>query len=93
MIFCTEGVFRAFTPRGVCRIYHVHCLVFRGKLLLTPGVLLASLFVVAIAGRPLPLVFGIELVGLFEDPTASIGVISWFIGVAMNLAGPIQYLV
>jgi hypothetical protein len=66
---------------------------FGGKLLLTPGVRLASLFVIAVTGRPLPLVFGVKLAGLFEDPTASVGVIGWFIGGAMNLAGPIQYLV
>ena len=62
-------------------------------MLLTPGVQLASLVVIAVTGRPLPLVFGIKLAGLFEDPTASVGVSSWFIGGAMNLAGPIQYLV
>ena len=37
--------------------------------------------------------FGVELVGLLEDPTASVGMISWFVGVAMNLVGPVQYLV
>ena len=35
--------------------------------------------------------FGVELAGLLEDPTASVGMISWFIGVAVNLAGSIQY--
>ena len=73
----------------------IPCLLFcfTGKLLLTPVVRLVSLFIVAIAGRPLPLVFYILLSGLFEDPTASVGVISWFIGVATNLAGHIQYFV
>ena len=79
--------------RGVCYVYHVHYFYFGGKLLLTPGIWLVSLFVVAITGRFLPLVFGVELAGLFEDPTASVGVISWFVRVAMNLAGPIQYFV
>ena len=79
--------------RNVRQVYHVYYFYFRGKLLLSPGVWLASLFVVAVTGRPLPLVFGIKLVGLFEDPTASIGMIGWFIGGAMNLAGPIEYLV
>ena len=37
--------------------------------------------------------FGIKLAGLFEDPTASVGMIGWFIGGAMNLAWLIQYLV
>ena len=30
---------------------------------------------------------GVEPAGLLENPTASVGVISWFIGVAMNLQG------
>ena len=91
MISCTEGVFRALTSRGVCHVYHVYCFYFGGKLLLTPGIWLVSLFVVAITGRPPPLVFGVELAGLLEDPTVSVGMISWFIGVAVNLAGSIQY--
>ena len=91
MISCTEGVFRALTSRGVCHVYHVYYFCVRGKLLRTPVVWLVSPFVVAIAGRPLPLVFDIYLAGLFEDPTTSVGVISWFIWVAMDLAGPIQY--
>ena len=93
MFSYTEGVFRALTSRGVCHVYHVYYFYFGGKLLLTPGVWLASLFVVAVTGWPLPLVFGIKLAGLFKDPTASVGMISWFIGVAMNLVGPIQYLI
>ena len=72
-------------------MYHVYCFYFGGKLLQTPGVRLASLFVVAVTGRPLPLVFGIKLAGLFEDPTTYVGMIGWFIGGAMNLAGSIQY--
>ena len=38
-----------------------------------------------------PLVFAVELAGLLEDPTASVGMISWFIGMAVNLAGSVQY--
>ena len=91
LILSPEGVLLMLPYRGVCHVYHVHCFYFWGKLLLTPGVWLVSFFVVAVTGRPLPLVFGIELVGLFEDPTASVGVISWFIGVAVNLAGSVQY--
>ena len=74
-------------------VYHVYGFHFGGKLFLTPGIRPASLFVITVTERPLPLVFGIKLPGLFEDPTASVGVSSWFIGGAMNLAGPIQYLV
>ena len=62
-------------------------------MLLTPGVRLASLFVIVVTRRPLHLVFGIKLADLFKDPTASVGVIGWFNGGAMNLAGSIQYLV
>ena len=35
--------------------------------------------------------FDVELAGLFNDPVVSVGMISWFIGVAMNLAGSVQY--
>ena len=62
-------------------------------MLLTPGIWLVNIFVISITGRPFPLVFGVELADLLEDPTTSIGMISWFIGVAMNLAAPTQYLV
>ena len=90
---CVPQCALALPCRGVRHIYHVYGFHFRRKLLLNPGIRLASLFVIAVTGRPLPLVFGIKLAGLFEDPIASVGVISWFIGVAMNLAGPVQYLV
>ena len=91
MILSPEGVLLLLPCRVVCHVYHVHCFYFEGKLLLTPGVQLASLVVIAVTGRPLPLVFGIKLAGLFEDPTASVGMISWFIRVAVNLAGSVQY--
>ena len=58
-------------------------------MLLTPGIWLVNLSVVPIAWRPPPLVFGVELAGLLEDPTVSVGMISWFIGVAVNLAGSV----
>src|SRR3954470_17239058 len=80
-LWCTP----ALPCRGVPHIYHVYGFHFGGKLLLNPGIRLASLFVIAVTGRPLPLLFAIKLVSLFEDPVASIGVISWFIGCAMNL--------
>ena len=35
--------------------------------------------------------FGVELAGLFKDPAVSVGMISWFVRVAMNLAGSVQY--
>ena len=75
------------SPLGVCVTYTMFTIFASGGTASDPRCS------VGITGRPLPLVFGIELVGLFEDPTASVGVISWFIGVAMNLARPIQYFV
>lgn len=65
--------------------------VLGGRLLLTPCIWLVNLFIVPVAWRPPPLVFGVELAGLLEEPTASVGMISWFIGVAVNLAGSVQY--
>ena len=65
--------------------------ILGGKLLLTPGIWLVNLSVVPIAWRPPPLVFGVELAGLLEDPTAYIGMIGWFIGVVVNLAVSLQY--
>ena len=92
MILSPEGVFLLLPYRVVCHVYHVHGFYFRGKLLLTLDIWLVTLFIIAIARRPPLLVFGVELVGLLEDPTISVGMISWFIGVAMNLVGPVQYL-
>ena len=60
-------------------------------MLLTPGIWLVNHSVVPIAWRPPSLVFSVELVSLLEDPTVSVGMISWFIGVAVNLAGSVQY--
>ena len=60
-------------------------------MLLTHGVWLVNHSVVPIACRPPSLVFGIELAGLLEDPTTSVGMISWFIGVVVDLAGSVQY--
>ena len=37
--------------------------------------------------------FVIKLADMFKNPTTPIGVIGWFNGGAMNLAGPILYLV
>ena len=44
-----------------------------------------------VAWWPPPLVFGVGLAGLLKDPTVSVSMISWFIGVAVNLAGSVQY--
>ena len=65
--------------------------ILGGKLLLTPGIWLVNPFVVPITWRPPPLVFGVELASLLEDPTASVGMISRFIRVSVNLAWSVQY--
>ena len=93
MILGPEGVRLLLLCRGVSHVYHVHCFYLGGRLLLTPGIWLVNLFVIAITRRSFPLMFGVEPASLFQDPTASVGVIGWLIGVAMNLAGSIQYLV
>ena len=91
MITSPEGVFLPFPCWFVWRVYHIHHFHFKGELLLTPGTLLVSIFVITIAWRPPPLVFSVELACLLEDPTTYVGMISWFIGVAVNLAGSVQY--
>ena len=64
---------------------------FRGKLFLAPGVQLASRSVVFIAWWPPPLVIGVKLACLLEDPTVSVGMISWLIRVTVNLTRSVQY--
>ena len=93
MILSPEGVLLLLPCRVVCHVYHVHCFYFGGNLFLTTGVWLVSLLLVAVTGRSPPFVFGIKLASLLEDPTTYVGVIGWFIVGAMNLAGPVQYLV
>ena len=53
-----------------------------------PRVRLAR-FVLVFAMRFLPFVFGVEFVGLLEDPTFSVGMIGWFIRSVVDLAGPV----
>ena len=62
----------------------------RGKLLLAPDIWLVNRFVVPVAWRPPSLVFGVELAGLLDDPTASVGMIGWLIGGAMYLTWTIK---
>ena len=64
---------------------------FRGKVFLAPGVRLASRSVVSIAWWPPPLVIGVELACLLEDPTVFVGMISWPIRVTVNLTRSVQY--
>ena len=70
-------------------INHVHYFDLRWKFLLSPHIWLAR-FVLVFALQSLPFVFGIELAGLLEDPTFSVGMIGWFVWGAMNLAGPFK---
>ena len=56
-----------------------------------PSTSLVNLCVLPIAWQPPSPVFGVELAGLLKDPTVSVSMIGWFIGVAMNLAGSVQY--
>ena len=72
----------------MCDIYHVHRFYLGGKFLLSPRVWLAR-FVLVFALRSLPFVFGVELAGLLEDPTFSVGMISRFVRSAVNLVGPV----
>ena len=55
-------------------MYHVYCFYFWWKFLLFPSVLLERLILV-FAWCILPLVYGVELAGLLEDQTFSVGMI------------------
>ena len=54
--------------------------ILAGKLPLTSAIWLVTLPVIPVAWRPPPLVFSVELAGLLEDPTTSVGMVSWFVG-------------
>ena len=57
-----------------------------------PRVLLGRL-VLVFTWRILPLVYGVELDGLLEDPTFSMGMIGWFARGAMDLTYLVQNFV
>ena len=63
--------------------------IFRGRFLLALCIWLLNHSVVRIGLRPPSPVLAIELAGLLEDPTNSIVMIGWFIGVAVYLAGSV----
>ena len=73
-------------------VYHIHHFHLGRKFLLSSYVRRPGLLVV-VAMQPLFLVFSIQLAGLFEYPTFSVGMVGWFIGGAMNLARAIEYAV
>ena len=61
---------------------------------------ISSVLLCSAAGDPphhryaaLFLAFGIQLAGLFEHPTFSVGVVGWLIGGAMNLTRVVEYAV
>ena len=69
-------------------IDHVHYFDLRWKFLLSPRVRPAR-FVLVFTLRSLSLVFGVEFSNLLEDPTTTVGMVRWFSGVAVYLAGPV----
>ena len=73
-------------------VYHVHHPHLWGKTFLSTVVRRPGLLLV-ITMQPLVLVFGIQLAGLLEHPTFSVGVIGWLIGGAVNLTRAIEYAV
>ena len=66
---------------------------FGGKLLLALDIRLAGRSVVFIAWWPPPLAIGVKLAGLLDDPTVSVGMVSWLIRMTMNLTRSVQYSV
>ena len=73
-------------------IDHVHCFDLRWKFLLFRRVLLGRL-VLVFTWRILPLVYGVELAGLLEDPTFFVGMISRFTRCTMDLTYLVQNFV
>ena len=65
-------------------VYHVHRFHLGRKFILSSCVRRPGLLLV-IAMQPLFLVFGIQLAGLFEHPTFSVGVVGWFNRGVVNL--------
>ena len=56
-----------------------------------PWCSVASRSIVFIAWWPPPLVISVRLVCLLEDPTVSVGMISWHIRLTVNLTRSVQY--
>ena len=75
----------AFAPTlwNVSCINRIHCLT-SGGIFLSPIVRLVRLILVFTWRIP-PLLFGIQLAGLLENPTLSVGVVCRFFGGAVNL--------
>ena len=73
-------------------VYHIHRFHLGREFLLSSCVRRPRILVV-VAMRPLFLVFGIQLFGLFKHLAFSVGVVGWFIGGAVNLTRAIEYAV
>ena len=69
---------------NVSCVDHIHCFDFWWNFFLSSSVRLARLILVFTWRLP-PLLFGIQLAGLLENPTLSVGVVCRFFGGAMNL--------
>ena len=70
-----SGSAALFFPLITCNTFTV--LTFGGNFFCSPRVLLGGL-VLVFTWCILPLVYGVELAGLLEDPTFSVGMISGF---------------
>ena len=73
-------------------LYHGHRFHLWREPLLSSCVRWPGLLLV-IAMQPLVPIFGIQLVGLLEHPSFSVGVVGQFIGGAVNLTRMIEYAV
>ena len=73
-------------------VYHV-CRFHLGRKFLLSSCVRQPWLLIVIAMQPLFLVFGVQLAGLFEHPSFSVGVVGWLIGGAVNLTRAIEYAV
>lgn len=78
-VYILECAF-ASTLWNVSCVNHIHCFDFWREFFLSSSVRLARLIIVFTWRLP-PLLFGIQLAGLFENPTLSVGVVCRFLGV------------
>ena len=77
---------------SIDHVQHIYCFDFWWKFLLFLGVSLERL-ILFFAWCILPLVYGVELAGLLEDPTFSVSMIGRFTRGTMNLTYLVQNFV
>ena len=82
-VYVSECAF-AHSLWNVSYINHIHCFDFWWKFFLSSSVRLVRLILVFTWRLP-SLLFGIQLAGLLENPTLSVGVACRFFGGAVNL--------